>query len=577
MSNNWEEIGTVIGSTSTDSYGFLLTSLKGSLGDIVITETEIPSTSRGTKSVYIWGRIVSMDRTNPTFPNEAAAELNRIGAIEETIAMVGSEHLHAEVQIMGCTDTDSKDEDIILNPLSYPVKPTSKVLYPDAKIVNRLLSGKNEDDFPIRIGTLINRPDIEIFMSGEALAARHLAILAQTGGGKTVASRRIISGLASHGHPIIIFDPHGDYLGLSKNIEALRKISNNPDVKVRLLSPKLLASREKVPTAVGELVAKLGLSMTEAQLGVFYSIVNNDEFLNKLSATETNLLVHLEDLIDYVERVNLDNIPRADASRGPILRKLRLIKERLEKMEKINDRQRMIFSSKGLKFEDMPDPETNPHMLIQQNQITILYLGGYERVVQSTMVSIILEDLFNDRSSMKDGRVPAFSAIVEEAHNFVPSKSEEKSESPSLMTIRRLLTEGRKFGTGVILISQRPGRLDETTLAQCNTFLVLKLVNPRDQNWVRNVMEQMSEQDAKWLKAFGKGQGYTSGIAVKFPLQVQIDFDKDLIWDEIGKEDFIRQNKERWENGGKEHSEEVSKNEEAQNKLLKESKRVRLK
>ena len=43
MSNNWEEIGTVIGSTSTDSYGFLLTSLKGSLGDIVITETEIPS------------------------------------------------------------------------------------------------------------------------------------------------------------------------------------------------------------------------------------------------------------------------------------------------------------------------------------------------------------------------------------------------------------------------------------------------------------------------------------------------------------------------------------------------------
>ena len=51
--NNWEEIGTVIGSTSTDSYGFLLTSLKGSLGDIVITETEIPSTQRGKKSIYM--------------------------------------------------------------------------------------------------------------------------------------------------------------------------------------------------------------------------------------------------------------------------------------------------------------------------------------------------------------------------------------------------------------------------------------------------------------------------------------------------------------------------------------------
>ena len=96
------------------------------------------------------------------------------------------------------------------------------------------------------------------------------------------------------------------------------------------------------------------------------------------------------------------------------------------------------------------------------------------------MVSIILEDLFEDRSSMRKGRIQAFTAVVEEAHNFVPSKSEEKNESPSLLTIRRLLTEGRKFGTSVILISQRPGRLDETTLAQCNSFLVLKLVNPKD-------------------------------------------------------------------------------------------------
>ena len=57
---------------------------------------------------------------------------------------------------------------------------------------------------------------------------------------------------------------------------------------------------------------------------------------------------------------------------------------------------------------------------------------------------------------MTDGRIQAFSAVIEEAHNFVPSRSEEKGVSPSLMTIRRLLTEGRKFGTGVILISQRP-------------------------------------------------------------------------------------------------------------------------
>ena len=570
----WEEIGTVIGSTSVDSYGFLLSSLKASVGDIVITETEIPSVKRGKQNVFIWGRIVGMDRTNPTFPNEAAAELNRIGAIEETIAMVGSEHLHAEVQIMGCTSTEASEDEVVLKPLSYPVKPTSKVLYPDASIVNKLLSNKNSDEFPLKIGTLINRVDIEIYMSGEGLAARHLAILAQTGGGKTVASRTIIKGLAKNGHPMIIFDPHGDYLGLSKNIEALKNLSENKELKVKLLTPKLLASREKVPDAIGEIVSKLGLSMTEAQLGVFYNIVNNDEFINTLSPSEVDLLKHLEKLEKYVSNKSLEG--REASSKGPILRKLRMIKDKLEKMEKTNLRLKSIFQKKGLNFEELPDSETNPHKIIKQNQITILYLGGYERVVQSTMVSIILEDLFNNRSGMTDDRIPAFSAIVEEAHNFVPSKSEEKSESPSPMTLRRLLTEGRKFGTGVILISQRPGRLDETTLAQCNTFLVLKLVNPRDQNWVRNVMEQMSEQDSKWLKAFGKGDGFISGYAVKFPLQVHIDFDEDLSWKDIGKEDFIRQNLEAWNSGGKQKSTQVDKNMAEQKNLLKKTSRVKL-
>ena len=65
--------------------------------------------------------------------------------------MVGSEHLHAEVQIMGCTSTEASEDEVVLKPLSYPVKPTSKVLYPDASIVNKLLSNKNSDEFPLKL------------------------------------------------------------------------------------------------------------------------------------------------------------------------------------------------------------------------------------------------------------------------------------------------------------------------------------------------------------------------------------------------------------------------------------------
>ncbi len=136
--------------------------------------------------------------------------------------------------------------------------------------------------------------------------------------------------------------------------------------------------------------------------------------------------------------------------------------------------------------------------------------------------------------------------IVEEAHNFIPSRSEGTDETPSLPTIRKMITEGRKFGTGLVLISQRPSRLDETTLAQCNSFLVLRLVNPADQRYVRQVMENLSEADARLLPTFGEGQGIVSGQAVRFPLLVQVKFDEELVSESVGDENFIARAKE-WE------------------------------
>ena len=59
---------------------------------------------------------------------------------------------------------------------------------------------------------------------------------------------------------------------------------------------------------------------------------------------------------------------------------------------------------------------------------------------------------------------------------------------PGLLEIEKLT---REFGTGLLLISQRPSRLDETTLSQCNTFLIFRIVNPRDQNFVAKVMENL--------------------------------------------------------------------------------------
>ena len=73
----------------------------------------------------------------------------------------------------------------------------------------------------------------------------------------------------------------------------------------------------------------------------------------------------------------------------------------------------------------------------------IFYLAGYVHLIQSAIVSIALEALFAHRSTLS-GIIPPFQAIVEEAHNFIPSRQEGTDETPSLPTIRKVITEGRK-------------------------------------------------------------------------------------------------------------------------------------
>jgi uncharacterized protein len=152
----------------------------------------------------------------------------------------------------------------------------------------------------------------------------------------------------------------------------------------------------------------------------------------------------------------------------------------------------------------------------------------------------VLDTLFDYRANLS-GRIAPFMTVIEEAHTFIPSQREGTSDAVSISTVRRIITEGRKFGTGLMLISQRPSRLDETIISQCNSFLILRLVNPKDQNFVRAIMENLTEADARLIPGFGPGQGIVSGQVVRFPLPVQVTMDHDLLTSEIGDENFFEQ------------------------------------
>jgi uncharacterized protein len=515
-------IGTVVGNTSPQEFTFNMKRFAAKLGDLVNVEIEIPGDdSLGTKQgVIVWGRITELQRFNPFLPAEAGMELADEGLeLIDTVLSNSRDQVEGTVLVLGMTVASSPTQ---LLPLSYPVQPGSVVKLPPEAAVKAILIGDEGNVPRIKIGALIGRRTIDVALKTNAVVARHMAILAMTGGGKTVAARRIIRELLAARYPLVILDPHGDYLGFWEKRHLFPKNS------IKLYYPSLSVN-DRNRELIAFLVQHMTQGFTDTQQEKFHDAMEAIEI-----SAEQSVPVHkfIDKLIQELGRIQASHKGTIPA----VKRGLRLVDRQMTAMEASNANLRKRLTA--YPFEPMPDPSTEAHRYVSPGQATIVYLGGYDHLTQSSIVALILKHLFETRASMSNA-IPPFLTVVEEAHNFIPSRGEGQMETPSVDIIQKVITEGRKFGTGLLLISQRPSRLDETALSQCNTFLVFRLVNPRDQAFVEKVMENLSKSDSKLLPGFGSGQGIVSGQAVRFPLVVQVDFDKELVTKTIGDEDFV--------------------------------------
>jgi len=540
ITHSGKEIGRVVGNTSPQEFTFYLRRYSAKLGDLVSVLTSIPRdkndendkkpvSSQGkdnTEEVIVWGRITSLNRYNPFLPSEAGLELADQGVeLLDTVLSSSRDQLEANVLVLGASRAGEYNK---LFPLSYPVQPGNVVRLPPRETVETVLVGDDKETPRIPVGSLIGRNDVPIKLKVNSIVARHMVILAMTGGGKTVAARRIMRELMDMGYPLLILDPHGDYLKFAQMPD---KFPNN---KVSLFYPSVMVT-EQNRDVVSYLVSEMTQGFTDPQREVFW------EAIEKVSINDRESIEgFISNVLDQLQNVDkaLTSKKNLNATGRVVQRNLRLVRQQMENMSKTNEKLRRRMPKLEVRFEAMPDPKTNPQGFVYPGRVSILYLGGYEHLTQSTIAALVLGSLYEHRASLTDEIAP-FMTVVEEAHNFIPSRSEGGTTIPSVAVIRKVITEGRKFGVGLLLISQRPSRLDETALSQCNTFLVLRLVNPRDQQFVEKVMENLSKADRSLLPNFGQGQGIVSGQAVRFPLLVKIRFDDDLVSSSLGDENLI--------------------------------------
>ncbi len=165
-------------------------------------------------------------------------------------------------------------------------------------------------------------------------------------------------------------------------------------------------------------------------------------------------------------------------------------------------------------FEGTP---TKIEELVQDGLVSIINLKGAQPEIQALIVMSLATALFEAR---KRGELMPFLLLVEEAHNFCPERGLSKAMSSKIL--RTIASEGRKFGMGLCVVSQRPARIDKNVLSQCNTQIILKITNPNDLRAISQSIEGFSSDLEDEIKLLQPGVALIVGEVVEQPIIVNI-------------------------------------------------------
>lgn len=408
-----------------------------------------------------------------------------------TLAKVTS-IVEAEKKVATAEVIGYRDEKGFLMPLKTPYEQNSKVLKADPAFIVDTLGLRSGEMY---IG-LLDGHDIPVYLRKEELIQKHCSILAKTGSGKSYTAAVLIEELLDENIPLLIIDPHGEYTSLkyeNSNKGEIKQMSNYG------VTPKGYGSKVVVYTpsnftinpSADELFRIDGVNMdvnelskiftmSDTQLGILYQCLKEIK--------EEKEFYKIEDIIDKV-------MQSKSKAKWRIIRSL----------EKIRDT--------GI----LSDSPTHIDGLIKAGQASIIDMKGVEPELQQVIVYRICRDVFEGR---KIGRIPPLMLIVEEAHNFSPEKGFGKAISSDIL--RTIASEGRKFGLGLLVISQRPARVDKNVLSQCNTQIILKITNVNDIRVLSKSLEFMSAEMEEEIKRIPQGVALVSSTSVEMPILVDI-------------------------------------------------------
>lgn len=555
-------------------------------------------------------------------------KIKRINNNEVTIENISGKAISS---LIGCHVIFLEDSRRIVGEVTYIDEVEAKILLVGEIINNVFNAGiikKPSGIAPVRV---INKDELELIIGKSEIQkenlllgtssiyktfnvsvplndifANHLAIIGNTGSGKSCGVARMLQNLFFINKPInshiVLFDAYGEYVEIFKNINnlglnfasfsgnskngkeyqlkfpawfldvddlaLLLRVSSPDQLPVLKKSLKLVkifkSNTPEIKRYKNDIIAKClmdiltsGRSSSTIRDQVIAVLTHyNTEDLNLDSTIhqpgydrtfrqclliddsgKMNAIFEVMKFLQQFENIDLESIDIVDAmcysledlysalefsliSEGTInndiiYKEMNILKTRLQSI--INSDNKHIFNVD----EYIGKEEFVRDMFIKNNLVNI-DLSDIDDDFAKVLTKIYSKLLFNYTTSLEKRGSLSFNIILEEAHRYVQNDNDINIIGYNIFD--RITKEGRKYGTLLTFITQRPSELSTTSLSQCANFIVFRVFHPADLEIVRTMSTNVSMANIEQIKSLSPGSAFAFGVGFKIPTLVNFEF-----------------------------------------------------
>lgn len=461
--------------------------------------------------------------------------------LEKGLPVASSDERIIEADLFGEGEWRRKDENEFAleferGVATYPLPQQTIYLTPKSEL--RFIYGDAKGAV-IQLGEHVGSGGAPCYAELNELLGKHTAILGSTGAGKSGTVAAVIHSILERGqianhehwHPqIIILDPHNEY---GKAFPAHQRLSTD-EGSLRL--PYWLLDLEE---SLSLFIGKTEFAATSQSNIVKNALIAVREQAAEQLGLDKNQLT-VDSPIPYIigDSSGLDHFGKKDGElytdgligainqqrpSGANKKDHEDYSKVIRKIDSLLKDGRLKFMMESWDGDKDPLPAIVNQFLTQKATVQIVDLSGVPNEVAGVASAAIARIVFQLKvwQTESERQNSPVLLVCEEAHRYVPNRGEAQYEAAQ-SAIRRIAKEGRKYGVGLLLVSQRPSEVEATVLSQCNSWIVLRITNDADREHVRSVLPDSMSGLTKMLSGLRRQEAIFVGQAATLPTRVMI-------------------------------------------------------